>query len=377
MVTSQEGINLIKKYEGLRLEAYKALPTEKYYTIGYGHYGSDVKAGDAIAVEQAEDLLKQDLEKFERAVEKYNSQYNWSQCQFDALVSFSYNCGIGNLDKLVAFGTRSIQEITDKIPAYNKAGGKVLNGLTKRRNAEQLLFISGSNNNKYVLGNYEITASSLRVRTGAGTNYPQKPKEQLTIDGQKHSTNTGALIKGTIITVKNIITTSNGVWGLIPSGYIALELNNNIYVKYVDSKSNISSIKEYSLVKNGNDKLSDNFTVKEFRCKDGSDKILIDNNLVEILQNIRNHFNKPVSINSAYRTVEHNKKVGGSSKSYHLKGMAADIVVSGVKPLEVAKYAENIGVLGIGLYDTFTHVDTRTTKSFWYSNKCVKRTTFN
>lgn len=63
MVTSQSGINLIKKYEGLRLKAYKALPTEKYYTIGYGHYGIDVKQGQEITEQDAELLLKYDLKK--------------------------------------------------------------------------------------------------------------------------------------------------------------------------------------------------------------------------------------------------------------------------------------------------------------------------
>jgi hypothetical protein len=88
-----------------------------------------------------------------------------------------------------------------------------------------------------------------------------------------------------------------------------------------------------------------------------------------------------VRISSAYRCPTWNKKVGGVTGSYHTYGQAADIKVDDVKPAEVAKYAESIGVLGIGLYETkadgyFVHVDTRTKKSFWYGQKQKKRTTF-
>lgn len=128
-------------------------------------------------------------------------------------------------------------------------------------------------------------------------------------------------------------------------------------------------IKTYSLSKDGAKNLSPNFQVREFACP-GSDAILIDNGLVTILQNIRDHFKVPVTINSAYRTVTYNAKVRGASNSLHLKGMAADIGVKGISPSEVAKFVESIGVLGIGCYEgssygTFNHVDTRTSKYFW------------
>ena len=127
------------------------------------------------------------------------------------------------------------------------------------------------------------------------------------------------------------------------------------------------TVKTYSLKEDGNTYLAPNFQVKEFACKDGSDQILIDSKLVEILQKIRDHFGAALTITSGYRTVSHNKKVGGASKSYHLYGMAADIKVSGHTPKEVAAYAETIGVKGIGLYSTWVHVDTRTSKYFWNS----------
>lgn len=138
MKTSDRGIALIKKYEGCKLTAYKPVATEKYFTIGYGHYGPDVNPGMAITQYQADLFLLLDIEKFEKKVEKYNVKYNWTQNEFDALVSFAFN--IGSIDQLTANGTRSKSEIAAKIPEYRKAGGKVLQGLVKRRAAEQAMF---------------------------------------------------------------------------------------------------------------------------------------------------------------------------------------------------------------------------------------------
>lgn len=127
------------------------------------------------------------------------------------------------------------------------------------------------------------------------------------------------------------------------------------------------SAKTYSLKKDGNKKLSNNFTVSEFKCKDGSDKILIADELVSLLQKIRDHFGKPITINSAYRNAVYNIKIGGASRSQHVYGTAADIVVKGVNPAEVAKYVEYImpNKGGIGLYNSFTHVDVRVKRSRW------------
>lgn len=124
-------------------------------------------------------------------------------------------------------------------------------------------------------------------------------------------------------------------------------------------------IRTYSLSRDGGKYASKDFKVREFRCKDGNDKILIDDALVNYLQKIRDYFDAPVTINSAYRTASHNKAVGGASSSQHLRGTAADIVVKGVTPLKVAQYAEYIGARGIGKYSTFTHVDARPGLSRW------------
>lgn len=128
-------------------------------------------------------------------------------------------------------------------------------------------------------------------------------------------------------------------------------------------------IKAYSKAKEGNVQLSQNFQVKEFACKDGSDPILIAPELVTILQAIRSHFNKPVTINSGYRTPTYNarKDVGGATQSQHLYGTAADIAVSGVSPKDVAAFAESLlyNRGGIGIYEGFTHIDVRDVKSRW------------
>ncbi len=137
MKTSTAGINLIKQFEGCRLTAYKPVPTEKYWTIGYGHYGQDVAPNMTITQAQAEIMLGIDLVKYEQAVDHY-AIFPLSQNQFDALVSFAYNCGVGNLQKLLK--GRTAPQVAEAMLKYNKAGGKVLNGLTKRRQTEHDLF---------------------------------------------------------------------------------------------------------------------------------------------------------------------------------------------------------------------------------------------
>ncbi len=140
MTTSKAGIALIKRYEGCRLQAYKPISAERYYTIGYGHYGPDVAPNMVISQAEAEAILVNDLKKYEQAVNSTGLTLN--QSQFDALVSFAYNCGVGNLKKLVA--NRTPEQIADAMLMYNKGSGKVLPGLTKRRQEERALFLSSN-----------------------------------------------------------------------------------------------------------------------------------------------------------------------------------------------------------------------------------------
>ena len=132
---SATGLQLLKQFEGCRLTAYWDV---NGYSIGYGHHSKDITKGMVIDQKAADEFLKKDVAKFEKAVNAL--KYNFNQNQFDALVDFAYNCGAGNLKKLTANNTRSIQQISYKIPAYCKAGGVRLMGLVRRRNAEQALF---------------------------------------------------------------------------------------------------------------------------------------------------------------------------------------------------------------------------------------------
>ena len=136
----------------------------------------------------------------------------------------------------------------------------------------------------------------------------------------------------------------------------------------------LDEIKIYSLKADGNKAISTNFKVKEFACKDKSDIIVIHEDFVKgRLQPIRSHFGVPITINSAYRSSSHNKKVGGPSNSFHMKGRAFDIVVKGKTPAEVAWYAASIGIKGVIQYSWGVHVDSRVVK-YWAVDKNNKKT---
>lgn len=134
MKISSKGIELIKNFEGCRLTAY--LCPAGVWTIGYGHT-TGVKKGQKISQNQADAYLASDLKKYEEYVNK--TDLKLSQNQFDALVSFTYNCGVGNLKTLIR--NRNLEEIGEAILLYNKSNGKVLNGLVRRRQAEHNLFV--------------------------------------------------------------------------------------------------------------------------------------------------------------------------------------------------------------------------------------------
>jgi lysozyme len=140
MKISNDGLNLIKKYEGLKLEAY--LCPANVWTIGYGHTGDDVEEGMEISEEEATDLLVEDLNRFEDVVNRVKSPL--TQSMYDALVSFTYNVGGGAFLKstlLRKLAVRDYVGAAEEFPKWNKGGGRVLNGLVRRRAEEKALFL--------------------------------------------------------------------------------------------------------------------------------------------------------------------------------------------------------------------------------------------
>ena len=141
-------IKLVKKFEGLYKKAYR--DEVGVWTIGYGITNADksitgatIKAGLVISEKTADNWLERSLNsKYLQKVMKYDKKYNWNQNEIDALISFAYN--IGSIDGLTANGTRSRATIAAKILEYNKAGGKVYRGLTRRRKAERKLFLTAT-----------------------------------------------------------------------------------------------------------------------------------------------------------------------------------------------------------------------------------------
>ena len=143
MKISQAGIDLIKSFEGCSLKAYKVPgANEKYWTIGYGSYGPHVKQGMTITKAKAEEMLKDELSRFEKGVNDL-VKVPISQNQFDALVSFAYNCGLGNLKSstlLKKVNAKDFAGAANEFTKWTRAGGNVLKGLVRRRAAEKELF---------------------------------------------------------------------------------------------------------------------------------------------------------------------------------------------------------------------------------------------
>ena len=215
MKTSEVGIELIKKFEGCRLTAYKdpvGIPT-----IGYGHT-KGVVIGSKISEYQATLYLKQDLAVAEAKVGKLDNIYHWNQNEFDALVSFCMN--IGNITALTNFGKRSKAEIAKKIPAYCKAGGKELKGLKNRRAAELKLFLTPVEEKAaFVVGEtYKVAVKGLNVRKAPTINANLATKTSLK--------------KGANILVKALeMDTDGNIWIKTSKGYVAGIYKGKMYVK--------------------------------------------------------------------------------------------------------------------------------------------------
>ena len=155
MHINNDGLSIIKESEGLSLKSYKC--PANVLTIGYGHTGKDVKKGMVITEEKATELLKSDIARFEKHVSEYNKIYHFTDNEFSALVSFAYN--VGSIDELTKNGTRTKNQIANKMLEYCYTNGKKLNGLYIRRQKERRLFLKKKNE-------YEVTGNAVRIRSG-------------------------------------------------------------------------------------------------------------------------------------------------------------------------------------------------------------------
>ena len=231
MVTSDKMVNIIKTCEGLSLKACKAIPSEQYWTIGYGHYGPEVKANQTITEKEAEALLRKDLKVFENEVNS-DIKVKITQSQFDACVSLAYNIGVGAFAKsdIVKYiNTGKLGHACVDFPSWRKAGGRVLPGLVRRRQTEMEFFGLGID--------LTLTAN-MNIRTGVGTNFPVKKVANITANGKKcvidSNLGSNAVFKsGTEITVLELKAVSGNqidVWCRCPSGYICIRQGNEVYV---------------------------------------------------------------------------------------------------------------------------------------------------
>lgn len=244
MTISTNGLNIIKQFEGCVLKVYRDPVGIK--TVGYGHTGADVNAmavGTPVTQAQADAWLRHDVTSAERNVSSFDAKYHWSQNQYDALVSFAFN--VGSINQLTTNGTRTIGQISQKILAYNRAGGAVLAGLTRRRKAEKELFdkkatVSQTATNTapstatgYAVGTTYALTVDLYVRSTA--NGAKVTYSALTANAKKNgyadSWGHAILKTGTKVTCKAIKDVNGATWMQIPSGWICAKLNEKIYVK--------------------------------------------------------------------------------------------------------------------------------------------------
>lgn len=164
MKINNEGLDLIKKFEGCVLHAYD--DGFGNLTIGWGHCGSVVSAGQVITQKEADDLLKKDVERFEKNVNKYVNTYNFNQNEFNALVSFAYN--LGSVDELLKYGNLKKEDICDRMLLYCHANGEVVEGLERRRKEEVKLFKTPCKSKIEMSYCYELLARTLLGDFGTG-----------------------------------------------------------------------------------------------------------------------------------------------------------------------------------------------------------------
>lgn len=251
--TSQKGIDLIKSFEGFTSVAFRLqvgsdsngnpIYDSDNCTYGYGHCGAEVKEGQTITKAEAEELLKQDLQYFENCVN--NSKYcpvtdKLNQNQFDALVSFTYNCGAGGLKYLCL--NKTVKEIGYALPkTYVTSNGVYLDGLYNRRLKEQALFFSDSTDTQS--DNTENSGNEVsKIQSWLNSNYDS----DIVVDGIYGSQTMKAIIKALQIELNRQFNAGLAVDGIF--GNATRSAVRNIKI---GCKGNITQILQAMLICNG------------------------------------------------------------------------------------------------------------------------------
>lgn len=224
MNISERGKNFIKSFEGLRLKAYKVLESEKYYTIGYGHYGADVKANMTITEGQANKYFDEDIKKYVNAVNNTRLAFTPNQNQFDALVSFCYNLGTGIMNDFTAMSSK---QVATEMLLYVNSGGVRLEGLVNRRKKEVELFNTPVNEEEVIKSEYEEHGTFYPNDTIYFRNYPK-----VSIDNPIK----GSYLRGEYVNYDKVVITNHYVyisWTSVSTGerrYMPIrEVINGVY----------------------------------------------------------------------------------------------------------------------------------------------------
>lgn len=322
MKLTRNGLELIKHFEGLFLEAYR--DPVGIWTIGYGHTAT-AKKGMKVTEKQAEKLLKDDLKDAERAVKTLVTSA-LTDGQHSALVSFTFNLGAGNLSAstlLKRVNDGDMAGAADEFPKWRLAGGKVLPGLVRRRKSERHLFLTGAFKD-FADGVPEISASA------AGA--PGTPSGDVVLaDDDDYLTDFETFVAGL----------------------------------------NLKNFKPYELLvmgdKHGNP-ASAAFGLNGYPPRDLWQQVAPT---IRMLDKLRLTLGAPIRTISVYRSPAYNQAIGGATHSQHMKFTAIDFVVqSNSSPSDWAstlRQFRQAGLFsgGIGTYKTFVHIDSRGTDADW------------